>query len=672
MISTTSNTPSSRLKATAHPDTLIKNLVNRYIQNWRLFAFMLLISVCGAAIYASIAKPIYNVKSSLIIENDASNSKENAVLKEINLSSVPKKSETEIELIKSRKLVTRVVRSLSRNRGFSDTTRAINYYLANLEAILVDKNGPLIQLSINHSDLEASKAFLNALMTSYISEQQARKNDLTQRTLSFINERLYSLSRELNTSEKNIAGYKSELGLTDIPSESAIYLQNDQKNSVDLNKVDLQLKVINNIEEYSNKEGNSALPSTIGIEDPGLVSLVGQLAKLQLEKNKLLATTPESNYIFQSINSQIQTTKSAIKENVRNIKSSLLSMRDAILQVKGQVRSSIKSLPGQERGYVSIKRQQAIKENLYTYLLQKREEIALSYASIVPEANIIDYAYVSAIVWPKKVFVFALALFFAVLFTTIIVFIKDFFNDKVMQAEEIHQSVSIPVVSQLSYIDTESSIVVVDKAKTAIAEQFRRLRTNLHFLHGSKKTGRVTLITSSISGEGKSFVTANLGILLAGAGRRTIILDLDLHRPKLHKIFGLDENKGGIGNYLKGKNSFNAIVQSMDNIPNLDVISAGPEVENPSELLERGSLDELIVSLRQNYDDIIFDCPPLNIVNDALILSRLADVSLYVVRKNITQKTELMVIDQLHRDQRLPNMSIIFNCVNQSNAEVIY
>jgi tyrosine-protein kinase Etk/Wzc len=652
-------------------NTVIANILLKFVQRWRLFVLVLAVLSVGAFVYLKVVKPVYSVKASLIIENDASTSSDNTALKEINVSKIPKRSETEVELLKSRKLIRKVV-AASQKSSLSDTTNAINYYTNNLEAILVDKNGPLIQLSIKDADPEAGKDFLNRLMIAYIAEHQVKKDSLTQSTLNFINQRLFSLSKELDHSERDIEGYKSGLGFTDVPSESAIYLQDAQTNGLNLNKVDMQLKVINTLEEYINKDGNAAPPSTIGIDDAGLISLIGQLSTLQLEKNKMLATTPESNYIFQSINSQISSTKASIKANVQSIKASLLAMRESILAVKNQVRTSIKSLPGQERGYISIKRQQAIKENLYTYLLQKREQVGLSYASIIPDASVVDNAYVASVVWPKPAFVFALVLFLALFMTATYIFLEHLFNGKVMQADEIQNMVSVPVISQLSYINTDNPTVVIEKPRTAIAEEFRRLRTNLHHLHGTTKTGRVTLITSSISGEGKSFVTANLGVLLAGAGRKTIILDLDLHRPKLYKIFSLKESHGGIGDYLTGDKSFDKIVQPLVNVTNLSVVSNGPNTQHPSELIESKSLDVLIDELRADYDDIIIDSPPLNIVNDALILSRLADVSLYVVRKNVTKKSELVAIDQLQREQRLPNMNIVFNCVHQSNDQVIY
>jgi uncharacterized protein involved in exopolysaccharide biosynthesis len=241
------------------------------------------------------------------------------------------------------------------------------------------------------------------LITHYNKASISEKNRITQTTLSFIDDRLDSLSKELNTAERQVEGFRSSRGLTDISSQSQVYLENVQTNDNRLNEVNVQLNVIQGIERYVNSMRNSGgVPSTLGIEDPALNSSIEQLAQLQLEKEKLLATTPEGSPLFEPINRQIQTTKSSIRESIRNIKSSLNAAKGQLQSFNSQFESSIRNIPGQERQYVGMKRQQGVKEGLYVYLLQKREEISLSYASTLADARIVDNAYLGHVKKPKE------------------------------------------------------------------------------------------------------------------------------------------------------------------------------------------------------------------------------------------------------------------------------
>ncbi len=536
---------------------------------------------------------------------------------------------------------------------------------ADLSATLLNKQAPAIGLSIVDPVAKRGKDILNQLITHYNQATISEKNRITQSTLNFIDQRLDSLAKELNTAEKEVEGFRSSRGLTDISSQSQVYLENVQNSDNQLNQVNVQLSVIQGIERYINSGANNRVPSTLGIEDPALNSSIGQLAQLQLEREKLLATTPEGSPLFEPVNRQIQTTKASIRESVRNIKSSLLATKNQLQSFNSQFESSIRSIPGQERQYVGMKRQQGVKEGLYVYLLQKREEISLSYASTIADARIVDNAYVGFVKNPKTPLVYSMAFLLGLVLPVSFMYGRDKIHNRITNRKEIEDIIGNPILGELSYEKTKSPIVALDKSNFVIGEEFRTLRTNLNFLHEKKQSGRVTLLTSSIAGEGKSFVSSNLALTLAASSRKTILLELDLRKPKVSQMFKLPHAHPGISNYLNGGSSIEDIIQPSGVHPNLDIIGSGPFPSNPSELLELPEVDVLFAWLRANYDDVIIDTPPINLVTDAMILTGVADVTLYIIQQGYTYKSLLPFIKKLFVDQHFPKMKIVFNGIEK-------
>ena len=537
-------------------------------------------------------------------------------------------------------------------------------YLNSLDASLSNKQTTVVDLNIKESVPKRGEDILNRLITVYNLAAIEDKNKVTQSTLDFIDERLASLTGELTSVEKDVESFKSSRGLTDISLESEFFLTNVSGNDAKLNEVNVQLQVINGIEDYVNSpQSSGTAPATLGISDPGLLVLINQLSELELQKEKLLAITPESNPVFGPINNQIQTTKNSIRENVKGIKKSLLAARNQLLSINSAFESSIKQLPGKERQFISIKRQQGIKEELYIYLLQKREETAVSYASTIADSRTVDQAFTGDPVSPKKPVAYGMAFVLSLALPVGLIYVRNVLNDRVNSSKEISETTSVPILGELCYSNETGSIVVHDKSRKMIAEQFRILRTNLQYIYGKKGTGKVTLFTSSMSGEGKSFVTCNLGAALAVSGRKTIILELDMRKPAISKYLNV-ANKIGLSNYLIGECNKEDIVQTSSVHPHLFVISTGPLPPNPSELLEQPEMDELINWLKTGFDEILIDTPPIHLVTDAMILSRFSDANLFVVRHGYTYKSQLDLVKQLHREQKLPKMNIIYNGVN--------
>lgn len=532
--------------------------------------------------------------------------------------------------------------------------------------VTLNKDAPIVEMELEDEVPERGKEILTELIKAYKVSSIEDKNKATQSTLKFIDDRLSSLTGELTNVEKDVEGFKSSIGLTDISSKSKFYLDNVQSNDSHLNDVNVQLNVIEGIERYINSASNSGnVPATLGISDPGLISLVDQLSKLQLQRDRLLATTPEQNPLFEPINRQIKATKSAIKETISGIKTSLLSVQRELQHNNSGFEASIKNIPGQEREYISIKRQQSIKENLYIYLLQKKEEVSLSYATTLTGVRTVEDPYYIAPKSKKQV-PYVLAFLLGLGLPASFIFGRDLLKNKVLNRAEIEKITGAAVICELNQSKESTRIVVLEKNAFAISEQFRSLRTNLHLLFQNRQSGRVTLFTSSVAGEGKSFITSNMGAALAATNRKVIVLELDMRRPKISEIFNLSAQHKGLSNYLNDEIELSDIIQPSGVHNQLEVIGAGPIPENPSELLDSIKLDVLIGKLRDLYDDILIDTPPIHLVTDALLLSRICDITLYVVKQGYTDKSELTFIKQLVKDDKLPNLNIIFNGIQRT------
>ncbi len=736
--------------------TDLGRILKKYLFHWPLFLLCILIALAAAFTYLKVVEPAYEINATILVkDNKKASGGDKSALQELDQSSAPKSAETEIQILRSKKLLNKVIGDLQLWAGYetkdglskidlyetspfkfisADTGRILkeesfdvhiknrnsfeianltgvaknqsfnkiiknkfgrwmlkptefldqyigatikvtlnspekvsNEYLKELDTHLLDKSAPTIGLFITDKVPQRGKDFLNYLIKTYNEASVDEEKRTTKSTIEFIDTRLASLTGELSSAEKQVEGYRSSQGLTDINSQSKVYLENVQTNDNKLNEVDVQLNIIDGIEQYvnSSSDGQNA-PATIGITDPALNSQIQKLSDLQLQRTGLLATTPETNPAFQPLNDQISSTKSSIKQTIKGIKSSLLNSKRQLMSFNNKFESSIKDIPVQERQYVGMKRQESIKENLYVYLLQKREELALSYASTFVDARIVDKANVGDIKWPRPMLVLAIALICGFGLPFLIVFFRQSFNNKITEKRDIETSVEVPILGELSYEDLGKDIIVLDNSRHIISEQFRSLRTNLHYLHENKTgIGRVTLFTSSTASEGKSFVSSNLAASLAATGRKTVILEMDLRRPRVLSIFSLSAEHAGISDFLSSDIPLDNIIQPSGVTPALDVIGSGYIPPNPSELLEREKLTELISGLKERYDDVIIDSPPLHLVTDAMIIARLANVSLYIIRQGHTLKDELDFIDEVYHSEKLPKMNIIFNGIKK-------
>ncbi|WP_162418349.1 GumC family protein [Cyclobacterium roseum] len=538
----------------------------------------------------------------------------------------------------------------------------INGYKENILVELLNEDSPVVGITLVDEVPQRGISILNRLIDNYNQLTLFERNKIIQNTLDFIDQRLASVAGDLSNVEGEVEDYRSSIGLTDISSQSNIYLQNVQSYDRQLNEVSLQINTLEEIESYIlNEENSENIPTILGVSDRRLINLIEQLSELQLEKEDLAATTSENSPLLIRLMRRINSTKSAIKESVSNIKSRLISTKEELEALNAKYEASIKNIPGQEREFISIKRQQAIKEGLYVYLLEKREELSLNFAATLSEVRVVDDPYVSEVYSPQKYKIVGAATLFGLLMPLGLIFLRSLMNNKIAGKAEIEDSLSVPVIAELSFQKLRDPLIMKTQKNNVLTEQFRILRTQLHFLHQKQAKGRVAVLTSSIAKEGKSFIAANLGAALAISDKKTIILELDLRRPEISNMFGLNQKLPGLTSYLKGEVKLEEIIHPSGYHERLFIIPSGQEVTNPSELLEKQELKILITRLREQFDDIILDTPPVKLVTDALLIGGLADLSLYVIRQGHTHKSLLPHIETLISKKTFPNMKIVFN-----------
>ncbi|HYE55796.1 MAG TPA: polysaccharide biosynthesis tyrosine autokinase, partial [Chitinophagaceae bacterium] len=456
---------------------------------------------------------------------------------------------------------------------------------------------------------------------------------------------------------------KSGRGAIDISTEGRLFLENVSNNDQRLGEINMQLAVLDQVEGYvrSKNKNGGMVPSTLGVSDPVLTQLVNKLYTSELEYESLKKTTAENNPILVSISDQIEKIKPSILENVQNQRRSLTASRSNLNATNSNYAAMLQAIPEKERMLIDINREQTIKNELYAFLLQKREETALSHASATSDSRIVDRAEAAGTpVNPKKKLVYLSAFMAAMLVGTGFVYARETMNGKIMFRQQIENLSARPIIGEIPAEKQDELIVIRENKKTFTAEQFRRLRITLPQININSIRKRI-LVTSSISGEGKSFVASNLAMSLALTGKKVILLDFDLNNPSLHKLNGY---KGaGITEYLQGKCRAEDIILETSLHKNLFMMMPGTLPENPSELIMEGKTAELLDQLDAIFDYIVIDTAPVVPVTDAYLLSKYCDGTLYVIRHGYTPVTLVERMDENNKIHPLTNTAIIFNGV---------
>ncbi|MBC3787404.1 GumC family protein [Spirosoma utsteinense] len=547
---------------------------------------------------------------------------------------------------------------------------AVDSYLKRLTVETTSKASTVLQMNLEEAVPRKGEAVLNKLISEYNQAAVVDKNIVASNTLSFIEERLRLIAGELSTVEKGVEQFKSSEGITDLSSQAQVFLATVKQNDDQLNQTNIQLGMIEDVERYVNSRTNErgVAPATLSVSDPILVGLVGKLSELELQRDQLSRTTTASNPILQTLESQIKATKTSLSENITNMKQTLVGTRQKMRETNRQLEGQIRTIPRKERALVNITRQQSIKNNLYTYLLEKREETALSYASTVADSRTIDPPRSdNKPIKPVKATIFLLFGLIGLMFPIGVIAARDALNDRVSRRSDIEDASQVPILGEIMASRNMDPLVMVSGKRSVIAEQIRTLRTNLQFLRSNPTDSQVVMFTSSISGEGKSFLSLNLGASLALVDRTTVILEMDLRKPKLHSVLGMS-NALGISNYLIQEATLDEVLQPIPGFPNYHIITCGPIPPNPAELLSSPQLEKLFMELRQRFAYVIVDSPPIGLVTDAQLIAPHVDATMFMVRHDHTPKAYLRMIDNLYKEHRFQRLNLILNGVGSGES----
>ncbi|WP_237717912.1 tyrosine-protein kinase [Pontibacter sp. BAB1700] len=553
---------------------------------------------------------------------------------------------------------------------FHDIRKLANHYQQLLTISPVNKNASVLWISITDPVQEKGKDIINKLVELYNREAVEDKNLIASNTIEFIDERLKFLTAELTDVEKEVETYKRQNELTDVSSEAKLYIERASDYNKQLAEFEIQLDVLNSIEKYLHDSGQEyqLVPSALSIQDPTLMGLITKFNELQLERERLLHTTQPTNVLVLNLSDQLTNLRTNIIENLTNIKKGLTITRNNLKANMAQFESRIQQVPSIERELLEIQRQQGIKQGLYLYLLQKREESAVSLAAAVSISRVLDPAMASDLpVKPKKQLIYLVAILLGLGVPFAFVYVRDLFNDKIETLQEVKQGTQTPILGEISHSDYPDKLVVTENSRSTVTELFRLIRTNLQFSTVGKEN-KTILITSSMSGEGKTFFSINLGASLALTGKQVVIVNFDLRKPRLMQDMGLS-NEVGITNYLiSDKFAIEDIIIPIAAVPGLHAIGSGPIPPNPAELMLSAKVKHLLEMLKQEFDYILLDSPPVGQVADAFTLASYADSSAFIIRYDFTRKSQVEIIDDIYKSDKLPHPMIVLNDAKKENG----
>jgi capsular exopolysaccharide synthesis family protein len=535
--------------------------------------------------------------------------------------------------------------------------------LAGLDVSSASKLSTVIVLKIRDEVPSRAEDILNELIAVYNKAGISDKNALAVNTLAFVEERLQHVVHELDSIENHIQKYKSNRGAIDISAQGRMYLQNVSDNDQKLGDIKMKLAVLDQVEKYveSKDSRGGIVPSTLGVDDPMLSQLLEKLYNSELEYEKLKTTVGENHTMLISVVDRIRKIKPGIMENIHNQRSGLLAGLNNLSNTNHTYTSQLSNIPQKERELVEISREQTIKNSIYSFLLQKKEEAALSHSSTVADSRVVDKAQSSFVpVSPNKRLFYLIAIVGSFGICIVLLAANEAFSKKIMFRKEIETYTSTPIIAEIAFEKLENDIVVGPDGNRFMLEQFRKLRATLPHIGINYKRKKM-LITSTISGEGKSFVSVNLALSLALTGKKVVLVEFDMTNPTLSKKLNQYPDKG-LSEYLESEDvEPEEIIKRTAINENLFFISSGQLPENPSELITRDKVQVLLHFLDAIFDYVIIDSAPAGPSSDAYILSPLCDVTLYIIRHRYTPRVLVQRMDENNSTAQLKGMAIIFN-----------
>lgn len=557
---------------------------------------------------------------------------------------------------------------------------AAGKYVGSLSVSPSTKATSIAQLVITDEIPQRAIDYLKQLAIVYNRQANEDKNQIAVRTEQFINQRLEKINAELGNTEGQLENYKKRNNMVQLSMNASTAFSNADSYAQKLNEANTQVALLDELTKYMNEPSNrhQPIPSNVGLNDASATSLINKYNEIALQRNQLLHSASESSPTVTPLTSQLDDLQASIKRAMSQARAGLNIQRNSIASQQGKYQGQISNTPEQERILTQIGRQQEVKSGLYLMLLQKREENSISLAATADKGKLIDNPVFAGKVTPKDSIILMIAFGLGLAIPALILFLLAFFRYKIEGHDDVAKLTKLPIIADVAIASdrakTKADIVVHENKNNLMEEIFRSLRTNLQFL--MKEHDKVILMTSTTSGEGKTFIASNVAISFALLGKKVVLVGLDIRKPRLAELFEIDDHHHGITNLLiKDNITWDDVNKQIINSgvnSNLDLLMAGPVPPNPGELVTRKSLEETMDILKEHYDYIIIDTAPVGLVTDTLALGRIANATVYVCRADYTQKSSFGLINGLAYEKKMPNMSIVLNGVDLSKKKYGY
>ncbi|WP_143961797.1 GumC family protein [Litoribacter populi] len=522
--------------------------------------------------------------------------------------------------------------------------------------------GSVLEVSMVSTVVEKGRDYVNALMDSFLEYDLKEKNRISENTLAFIDDQLFLVEDSLKSVERRMQNFKVSNKLLDVNKEFGGLLTRIESLEETIQGFEFELAYYRSLEQYLSDKGNDysevVAPSLVGVSDLLLNGLVQNLVQLSLERRKLLSVVKPNHPDVAQLDQQIDRLRENVFENIQNLVQNTESRKKEIYEKLRSYDHQFANLPEAESNYTHIFREFKLRENLYTYLLEKRAEAGIAKASNVPDNAILDYAKKGSLIYPKKPQNYGMAVGLGFMIPLAFLLLYHYLNNKIVDQIQLKSFLKIPLLSTVGFSNKDTNMIVAEHPRSLVSESFRSLRSALFYIASEKKC-KTILVTSSVSGEGKTFVALNLASAMALSGKKTCLIGMDLRKPKVSQYMGVS-NKKGLSSLLVGTATGDEVVQATK-YDNLYIVPSGPVPPNPAELLLKDKLKGFLDGLKEQFDVIVLDTPPVGLVSETMDLLRFSDVNLYIVRQNYTHKKHLLMINDLYSSNHVSDFYAVFN-----------
>lgn len=553
---------------------------------------------------------------------------------------------------------------------YSDFESTVDSFQKSLMVSLSNKEGTIIELSLDYPEKEKAKFFLNKIVLQYNLYAMEDKNIQSKRSKDFIDDRINLISRELGDVETQKENFKSNNNIVDLATEAKMNLQLKEGTKGRLLDIDTQLELNRDLQNFlNNKSVSDVLPVNVGLNNEAATKGILDYNTLVIQRNKLLENASSENPLVHEIEKQLVSLKSSVNQSLSKNKVSLELARNRVFTEMGYSENKISQIPFQEKLFRNIERQQQIKENLYLILLQKREEAAITMAITSEKARIIDHAYtLKKPVSPKKILILGIAVALGFILPFLYIFLKILLKNKIEKGIDLTKNTEIPLLAELPRLGKKEKEYIEINDTSQMAEAFRILVTNLKYMLPKKDSAKIVLVTSSVKGEGKTFVSVNLALALSSGVNKVLIIGSDIRNPQLQRFNTDMKNATGLSEYLYGDiQNVQSIIHPSNFHANCEFIYSGSIPPNPAELLENGRYQKLIDELSDHYNYIILDTAPLMLVTDTLLISHVADATVYVVRSEFSEKEFIHFAEGKITSEKIKKAAFVLNDVHTTN-----